>query len=269
MNWSKLKTMFLCALTLSLGAMMTTPAHAADDLIQQIEKRGKMRVCFAEDNPWQFKDPATGKWSGMVKEMVDEFVKDFGVELEEVNSTWKTAVQSVNNGECDLVGANLFANLLRSKLALFSVPWAYETSTAYVKADSPFKTYEDLDQPGKIIVTKAGAATNDFAQRFFKKATVKPFPSDVDVVSMTEVAAGRADAWWNSVSKSKALLDQNPQFNLRILGAKPIDNVEIVWAMAAGQYGFQQLVNVWLRRYIDSGKMAVVWEKWFKTPYIR
>lgn len=256
----------LSALLIVVGGQA---AAASDDLIQKIEERGAMRVCFAEDNPWQFKDPTTGKWTGMVKEMVDEFVKDFGVELEEVSSTWKTAVQSVNNGECDLVGANLFANLRRSKLALFSEPWAFETSTAYVKADSPYKTYEDLDQPGKIIATKAGAATNDFAQRFFKKATVKPFPSDVDVVLMTEVASGRADAWWNSISKSTALLGQNPQFKLRTLGDKPIDNVEIVWAVAAGEYGFQQLVNVWLRRYIDSGKMAVVWEKWFKTAYVR
>ena len=258
------------ALTAALltSTWLSVPALAADDMIEQLESRGTIRVCLAEDNPWQFKDPSTGEWSGLVKEMIVQFAADLELKLEEVNSSWKTAIQSLNTGECDIVGANLFGSVKRSKLILFSDPWAYETSTAYVKADSSYKSFAELDQPGKTIVTKAGTATHDFAARFFKQATVKPLPNDTDVVLLGEVASGRADAFWNSSSKAGPLLDANPQFGVRAIGEEPTDKIPMIWGIGKGQYAFQQLVNVWVNQYISSGKMAEAWEKWFKTEYV-
>ena len=256
----------------ALAVAMVNPQPAAaakDDQIAKIESSGKLRVCYAEDNPWTFKNPATGNWEGFTRDLAADFAAALGVELVDVDATWKTIIQSVKNDECDIAGAALFANVKRAKVTLFSVPYALATSSAIVHKDSDLKLYSDLDQAGKVIVVKAGTATEDFSKRFFKKAEVKPFVSDTDAVLFAEVASKRADPYWSTHTKATIFLQKNKQFPVRPLGDQPVDETYIIWAVDAGEYAFQQVMNVWLTRHIAAGKTAALWEKWFDSAYVR
>ena len=203
----------------ALSALLAAPgAQAADDRLAKIEASGELRVCHAEDNPWTYRDPATGEWLGFTRDLAADLAEELGVTLVDVDSTWKTIVPSVKNDECDIGGAGLFATVTRAKVVLFTIPFAYAHSTAIVHKDSDLTTYADLDQPGKLIIGSAGTATLEFAKQFFKQAEVKGLPVDTDSILLGEIANQRADGWWTTTTKGLRYLDENPQFKARLIG---------------------------------------------------
>ena len=106
----------VAALATTLG--VTGPVSAADDLMSQIEKRGELRVCHAEDNPLTFRNPATNKWEGLTRDLAAAFAEELGVELVDVDSSWKSIIPSVQSGECDIGGGGLFVTVTRAKVVL-------------------------------------------------------------------------------------------------------------------------------------------------------
>lgn len=244
-------------------------AHAADTSVDTILSKGQLRVCWAEDNPYSYKNPATGNWEGFYHDMAMDLAASMEVKLVDVDSTFKTIIASVKNHECDIGGAALYDTMKRAEVVLFTNPISYETSGAFVKNDSPYKTYADLDQKGKVIISKTGSASGDFAKRYFKNAEIKFVASDNSSVDAAEVANGRADAWWVSYTSTSRMLQQNKQFNMRPLGEKPLNPVGIVWVVDLNEYHLQQVLNVWIRSQLNSGRTAELWKKWFGTDYIQ
>ena len=270
MKMKALQRLTLLASTVALmGSFSFNGVQAADDRISKIESSGELRVCHAEDNPWTFRDPATGEWMGFTRDLAADLAAELGVELVDVDSTWKTIVPSVKNNECDIGGGGLFATVTRARVVLFSIPFAYAHSTAIVHKDSGYTTYKDLDKPGKLIIASAGTATLEFAKRFFKQAEVKGLPVDTDAILLGEIANKRADAWWTTTTKGIKFLDENPQFKARLVGDAPEDYIAVSWAVNLGEYHFQQLLNRWLTRHVRAGKTAALWEKWFGSSYVR
>lgn len=254
----------------ALSVLLAAPgAQAADDRLAKIEASGELRVCHAEDNPWTYRDPATGNWLGFTRDLAADLAEELGVELVDVDSTWKTIIPSVKNDECDIGGAGLFATVTRAKVVLFTIPFAYAHSTAIVHKDSDLNTYADLDQPGKLIIGSAGTATLEFAKQFFKQAEVKGLPVDTDAILLGEIANQRADGWWTTTTKGIRYLDENPQFKARLIGDEPEDYIAIAWAINLGEYHFRQMLNIWIERHVRAGKTAKLWEKWFGNVYVR
>lgn len=244
-------------------------ANAADSAVDTILSKGELRVCWADDNPYSYKDPTTGKWEGFNHDMAADLASAMEVKLVDVDSTFKTVIASVKNHECDIGGAALFDTIKRAEVVLFTAPISFETSGAFVKNDSPYKTYADLDQKGKVLISKTGSASGDFAKRYFKNAEIRFVASDNSSVNAAEVANGRADAWWVSYTSTSRMLQQNKQFGMRPLGDKPLNPVGIVWAVDLNEYHLQQVINIWLRGQLHSGRTAELWKKWFGTDYIQ
>ena len=59
----------------SLTPSISTRALAQQpqqDLLDEITKRGSVRLCTAAAEPWEFKDPTTGKWDGYNPALAEE-----------------------------------------------------------------------------------------------------------------------------------------------------------------------------------------------------
>lgn len=246
---------------------VASPAHAADDTIDRIKSSGEMRACFADDNPWAFKDPASGKWQGFVPEMAAAFAESMEVKLVEVDANWSALIQSLESNKCDLIAAPLFATVKRGEVVIFSDPYAYEYTTVYVPSDSPIKTYEELNEEGKVIAVRAGTVHPDNAAKYFPKAKTKTYLADSSLAVVTDVAAKRVDGWLDSYISTGRFLATNPQYPVRAIGDKPLEPVQVVWALKPGDYRFQQLTNTFIFTYKSAGKAATSWEKWFGTKY--
>ena len=61
----------------ALALLLAAPgAQAADDRLAKIEASGELRVCHAEDNPWTYRDPATGEWLGFTRDLAADLAAD-------------------------------------------------------------------------------------------------------------------------------------------------------------------------------------------------
>src|SRR5499426_449701 len=98
-NWRDIALMFLAAM-LALGIAAQS---AAQSTAQQIKQRGELRIGVTPGEPWFFKDPATGQWSGIGYSMGQQVAKDLGVKLVPVETTWGNAVAAVQANQIDVM----------------------------------------------------------------------------------------------------------------------------------------------------------------------
>lgn len=267
---AKLKTISALFVCILLSAVATGGgALAADDTIDRIASAGAIRICFAEENPFTMKNPTTGKWEGLTKDMATDLAASMEVQLVDVDASFATVIQNLQADKCDIVAAALYATVKRAKVMIFSKPFAFDTTTAYVRNDAKYSKYAELDEEGKVIGVRAGTQPEDFAKRFFKKATVKPYLADTNVPILTDLAAKRLDAFWDGEVSLGRFLAANPQYPVRAIGDVPMTPTAIVWGIKPTDFRFQQLVNTWIDGYISSGKMVSDWTRWFGVPYVR
>lgn len=257
--------------TIFIGTLFLLSAlngASAESIIPNIEKTKVIRVCQASDAPWSSIDPLTGDWQGFTIDLINGFAQSMELTVEIIDAGWSGLVQSLSTGKCDIAAAPMFATVPRGKLVLFTKPFAAEGQVALVKEDLDMKTFADLDQAGKVIIGPSGSATNEFAKRFFKNAEIKPTTTSENLEMMADVAAGRADAAWLSYTSNSMTLQANPGLGVRFLGEDPIGFSPIRWAVPAGEYQFQQLVDIWIEDAINSGVAEQHWNKWFTgVPY--
>ena len=73
----------------ALAAVMAASACAqqASSTWQQIKQRGELRIGVTPGEPWYFKDPGSGQWSGIGYRMGQQIAKDLGVKLVPVETT--------------------------------------------------------------------------------------------------------------------------------------------------------------------------------------
>lgn len=248
---------------LLLAGIATAPA-SAEHAIKQIKDSGVLRICHAEALPMNYKDPKTEQWTGYNVDAGEHLAKEMGVKLEHVDATWATVIPSLLADKCDVAMVGLFRTAARAQVVLFADPWGFDTQSIAVHKDSDMRTYEDLDQPGKIIAVISGTADEAFAKVFFKKAETKPFVTDKLSTIFLEVASKRADGVFTDSTTLKLFMKENPAMKLRDLGDEPVNPQGYSYAIAPGEYHFQQFLNIWMERTQTSGLKRTWHEKWFE-----
>lgn len=249
----------------AIGAVLlafAANAWAADDnKVREIIDAGVLRACHAEAMPWGIKDPKTGKWVGTDIEAANHLAETMGVKIEHIDSTWGTLIPSLESNKCDIVMAPLFRTSERAMRVLFSDPSGYETQGVALLESSAIQSYGELDQKGRTIAVISGTADESFANRFFKKATVKPLVTDKISTLGIEVANRRVDAILTDSSTLRLIVQKNPALKLRILEENdPLNPQGYSYAIAKGEYHFLHFVNVWVINLEQTGLK----EKWYK-----
>jgi ABC-type amino acid transport substrate-binding protein len=106
-----------------LGAwVLAEPLWAADDLLKKVKERGTLRACTINYVPWNIKNPLTNAWEGINIEFVEEIAQALGVEIEYIDTTWATVIQSLQTDKCDLGAAALWTSPQRAELVTFTRP---------------------------------------------------------------------------------------------------------------------------------------------------
>ena len=236
--------------------------YSADNRIQQIKDNGVLRICHAEALPWGAKDPKTGKWIGTDIEAAKHLAKTMGVKIEHVDSQWATLIPSLESNKCDIVMAPMFRTPERAMRILFANPTGYETQGIGVLASSNYTKHSELDKAGNIIAVGSGTADEAYANRFFKKATVKPLVSDKLSTFFLEVASMRADAILTDSSSLRRFIKANPAMKLREIDDKPLNPQGYSYAVLPGEYHFVNFINVWLQAIELQGLKEQWYEKY-------
>jgi ABC-type amino acid transport substrate-binding protein len=251
-----------------LGAVLLlapVSASLADNTVfDQVKERGVLRVCHTDYPPLNIKDPTTNNWTGLLVEMVERYGASIKVKVEHVDSTWGTVIQNVKSGRCDISAASTFVTAERAKQALFTDTVTEDSQAAFVKTDSPFKSYADLDKSDKQVVVVSGSVNEGNAKATFKNATIRPIITDRQQSTALEVASGRADGAFISVLATKNFLAANKNIKVRPVDDTVLFAAPIAWLVAPGEAKMQESVNAWLKSARADGTLGGLEKKWLR-----
>lgn len=232
------------------GTSANASASAAQgSFIDEIKKRGELRVGVAIAPPMTVQE-ADGTLGGPNLIPLRELAKQLNVKLVPVAAEWKNIVAGLQANRYDFA-ANLDYTVERSLAIGFTDP-VYEYQGVFlVKADSPFKSVEDIIKNGGQVTTAQGSAP----EKALQGLTSNIMSVDSYSNAITSVNSGRAIAEFADLptAESQAQADSS----LKIVVPSP----EIYSASAA--YGVPatidprslQIVNIAIERARKSGEL--------------
>lgn len=181
----------LCTALLACTATAAQAQQTSD--LQKIVDARVVRVGAVEAPPWYDKDPVTGKWTGLVPDVMAAIFGKIGVKVDYVETQWGTAVAGLQSNRFDLMGA-YNATPERALSIDFTRPMGSLKLAILTLKDSPRKyaTWAAIDKPSIRLAAVDGAGATRTLQPLLTKTTwVLTQSSDA---MFLELESGRADA---------------------------------------------------------------------------
>ena len=179
----------LCAAIVAIGMIANAGAQST---AQQIKQKGELRIGVTPGEPWFFKDPSTGQWSGIGYSMGQQVAKDLGVKLVPVETTWGNAVAAVQANQIDVMFV-LDATEERKKALDFpDTPFFWYAQGVLLKDGMKAKTWSDLDRDDVRIAVTLGTAPDRELTKRMTKAKIERFANMDEAIAA--FYSGRVDA---------------------------------------------------------------------------
>ncbi|CAN7654059.1 transporter substrate-binding domain-containing protein [Variovorax paradoxus] len=177
------------AASLSLGSLA---AGAQTNTLQKIKQSGELRIGVAPGDPWYFRDPASGAWTGLGVLLGEQVAKEMGVKMTPVETTWGNSVAALQAGQIDAMFV-LDATEERKKAIDFPAsPLLWYAQGVLAKDGLVAKNWADLDKPEVRIGVALGTATDRDLTTRLPKAKIERFTNTDETVAA--FMSGRVDA---------------------------------------------------------------------------
>ena len=140
-----------------------------ESAVEQIMKRGTLKVGMSTFVPWAMKDK-TGKLIGFEIDVATRLAEDMGVKVEFVPTKWAGIIPAL----------------------LIPYDYAGQSLVANKKLAAGFSNLQDFNRPDVVIAARLGSTAADAAKRFMPKAKKRFFDDEAQVIQ--EVVNGKAHA---------------------------------------------------------------------------
>ncbi|MEJ5989336.1 transporter substrate-binding domain-containing protein [Ramlibacter sp. PS3R-8] len=182
----------IAAGAVALALPLATRAQAGGTL-DEIRKRGSLRVGVTQAPPWYSKDPKNGEWSsGLGVSMGKAMAATLGVKFEPVEVTWGTAIAALQSNKIDIIYM-LDATPERAQAVDFpQTPLLYYSLAVLAKDSLPVAKWSDLNKPEVKIAVPQASSMDKFVTENAPNASIQRFPGNTEAIAAFQ--AGRVDA---------------------------------------------------------------------------
>src|SRR4030042_3891155 len=131
---------------------------SSESAIEQILKRGTMRVGMSTFVPWAMKDK-TGKLIGFEIDVATRLAKDMEVKVEFIPTKWAGIIPALITGKFDVIIGGMGILPQRNLKVNFSVPYEYSgmSLVANKQRAEGFKSLEAFNRPEIVIAARLGS----------------------------------------------------------------------------------------------------------------
>ena len=269
-----MKKSTISAVLIFIMVVITSHAHRAiagdiqqqlvqESTIEQVIKRGILRVGMSTFVPWAMKDK-TGKLIGFEIDVAQQLGKDMGVTVEFVPTKWAGIIPALLTGKFDVIIGGMSITPDRNLKVNFSIPYDYagQAIVANKKIAAGFNRLEQFNQPDVTIAARLGSTAAVAANKFMPKAQKKFFDDEAQVIQ--EVLNGRAHA---AVASAPLPAFQALKYPDRLF--LPIQGTftkePIGFALRKGDFDTLNYFNNWIRVVDAKGWLAERKHYWFET----
>lgn len=253
-----LKSVFRKFLMVAIMAV-ATPA-VADSVIDDVVKRGTLRVGLSTFVPWAFVNKQ-GQFVGYEVDVATQLAKDLGVKLELVPTAWDGIIPALNAGKFDMLIGGMSITTKRNLSVNFSVPYGGTELVVLAQPKYADVKIADINSRKYTFTARRGALPATVAKREFPRGKLLQF--DDDGVSAQEVINGKADFTVTTGTEAATYIDDNPNKLVMLENGRAIEKTPSAIALRRGDVNTLNVVNNWI--LVKQNWLQARSDYWFKT----
>lgn len=219
---------------------------------------GGEKLTVGSDIPYPpFEQGKKGSYTGFDVELMEAIGKEIGREPEFIDSSFETIFRDVAQEKFEAVMSAATITEEREKVVAFSLPYYLSEQAILVKEGSDIKGLADLK--GKVVGAQQGTTGLELGKEKAEASELRPFPEGPDADNALKAGTVEAVIIDAPVAKQQA----EELGGIEIVEKVPTDETYGI-AMAQGNTELVEQINEGLKKTIEDGSYAKVYEKWFK-----
>lgn len=255
----------------STGQQSSPPAAAAEtgtggtaqtSRLDDVRDSGVLKVCTTGDyRPFTYKDPKTGKYSGLDVDMARDLARRLGVKATFVDTTWKDLMPDFL-ASCDMAVGGVSISLERAEQAAFSTATLDEGKTPITTCENvdKYDTIAKINQPGVRSITPIGGTNQKFAEEHYPRGKIIEFDDNNSIFD--EIIDGKADVMTTDASETRWVANKHPEL-CAVHPDKPFNYSQKAYMLPRGDTAFKEYVDAWLNLAEHDGTIAKAEKPWF------
>ena len=169
------KPALLAAMLLTTVGGLALPAAAqqTQSRLFEVTKNRVLRVCiFPGYYAIAYRDPASGKLTGIDIDLSQELGRELGAEVKYVETSFGTFIADLQAGKCEIGMFGVGVTLKRAQAVEFTAPYLQTGIYAVVRKGGKIASWADIDQPGNSVAVTLGSYIEPFMKTYLKNAKV-------------------------------------------------------------------------------------------------
>jgi polar amino acid transport system substrate-binding protein len=249
--------------SLFIAFLILVVANAQADVLQDIQKRGTVRVGVSLFEPWTIRDEAGGL-SGFEIDVANKLAEDIGVKTEYKIYLWEDIIPAVMKGEIDIIAGGMAITPERALKINFSQPYADSGISLVTNTEKTrgIKRLEELNQKTITIAVVSKTAANELATRLFNKSTIKLFNTAKEAEQA--VLNGEAHVWLASMPQPEFLALEHPE-KVDLPLAKPLLPYKAGFGVKKGEQEWLNFLNAWVTARQADMWLSATHKHWFDS----
>ncbi len=185
-------TLLFCLTSTGFSAT-TQQKLVQESTIEQVMKRGVLRVGMDIFQPWAMKDK-NGKLIGFEIDVATRLAEDMGVKVEFVPTAWSGIIPALLTGKFDVIIGGMGITPKRSLKVNFSQPYEFSgmSIVAHKELAAGMNTLESFNNENVQIAVKLGTTAAAAAKKYMPKAQLRMF--DNETQAYQELRNGKVHA---------------------------------------------------------------------------
>jgi polar amino acid transport system substrate-binding protein len=240
--------------TVCMAALSGTAAQA--DMLADIMKAKKIRIATDLAIPPSGMIDSNMKPTGSDVETAQLLAKDWGLELEFIQTTGATRIPNAQTGKADIIISTLSVTPDRAKVIDFTKAYAALKSSVGCLKTVDVKSWDDLK--GKTIAVSRGT-TQDTALSKMSDRDLRLARYDDDATMVTAAVSGQADcvATSDTIINQIGVKNSARPFEPKIL----IQNFDLAIGVRKGEPELVAKLNEWITTNLKNGKLNEIYKK--------
>lgn len=253
------------ALAGAAGAARAEVARALspESVIEQITRRGKMKVGVSTFTPWAAYD-RKGELIGFEIDVARRLAEDLGVEVEFVPTRWDGIIPALVDGGFDLIISGMSITPQRNLRVNFTTPYAHSgMHIAANRGSAPgFRFPDDFDRRDVLVSVRRGSSAVASVRRFLPKATLRR--CDDEAACLQELLDGDVHAWVTSAPRPAYAVLEHPDL-LYLPVEEPFLQSSEAFAIRKGDPDGLNFLDNWIGVRTRDGWLKRRHDFWFRT----
>lgn len=241
------------------GGSVKADNSAASSTLQQVIKRGTLRVAVLPDFPPSSVKQPSGQIVGYEPDIAALLAKSLGVKLELVPVDGTARLSVMQSGRADVNISSYTATNERAQKTAFTIPYKAQGAGVLFRKSNPITSLKGLD--GKTVAVARGSTNDTIITENFPKA--KPVRFDNIADALQALKSGKTDAVMEESTSIQN--DAKGSADLAVLDVPPIDPDLISMGVLPDQQVWLNYLNNFIRNLISSGQDNTLYQKWFHT----